>query len=110
MPTAPIVPIVDSVLPEPLSPMIPGLRESGVSLTRFGVTPVVVHTMVDVTMDAAGRADRRREGGDTTGGRHPAVLSRWAALLERLGVRPVRETPRRAAPVTGPVALDPPVL
>jgi hypothetical protein len=101
--------IVAAESPESLSPMIPGQYEPRGSLTRFAVTPDVVHTMVDRTIDAAGVADRQREGGGAPSERRPARVSRWAALMERLGVMRVRET-RPAVSVSAPVALNPPVL
>lgn len=105
MPVTPNSQIDAHVFPET---MIPGQREPG-SLTRFAVTPNVVQTMVDVTMDAAGRADRQREGGGAPSERRPAHASRWAALLERIGVRRGRQSPL-TAPVTDGVAVHPRVL
>lgn len=110
MPVPPNVPIDASVVPEPSLPMIPGQRESRNPLTRFGEVTPVVHTTVDVTMDSAGRADRRREGGGAPGERRPARPSRWATLLARLGVRRARATPPPTAPVTVSAVLNPPVL
>jgi hypothetical protein len=63
--------------------MIPGERESG-PLTRFAVSPEVVHSMVDVTMDAATIADRRREGGGAARERRPARVPPWTVLMQRV--------------------------
>jgi hypothetical protein len=97
MPVTPNTTMVASVSREPLSPMIPGQREPG-SLTRFAVTAGMVETMVDVRMDAAGRADRQREGGGAPSERRPARISRWRSLLERVAAWRARKTPIEVAP------------
>jgi hypothetical protein len=97
MPETPNTTMVASVTREPLLPMIPGQRESG-SLTRFAVMPGMVETMVDVRMDAAGRADRQREGGGAPSERRPARILRWRSLLQRVAAWRVRKTPLEVAP------------
>jgi hypothetical protein len=95
--------------PDALLAMIPGQREPG-SLTRFAGRPDMVQTMVDVTMDAAGRADRQREGGGAPSERRPAHVSRWAAVLARLQWWRVRHPPFEAPPAPKAVAVNPSVL
>jgi hypothetical protein len=98
MPVTSNVEMVGSRFPQPSSPMIPGQREAG-SLTRFAVTPDMVRTGADVTIDAAARADRQREGGGAPSERRPARLSRWAALVALIGAPRIRKTPLAAAVV-----------
>jgi hypothetical protein len=86
------------------SPMIPGQWEPG-SLTRFAVRPEVRQPMVDVTIDAATIADRKREGGGAARKRHPARVSPLTALMRRVLWR-IRETPQMDS-VREPVAVKP---
>ena len=95
--------------PETRQAMIPGQWEPG-SLTRFADSPAMVQTMVDVTLDAAGRADRQREGGGAPSERRPVRPSRWAAVVARMGRWGLRQAPREATPATAEVvAVSPPV-
>ena len=64
-------------------PMVPGRRERG-ALTRFAAGHAAVAATYDVSLDAALRADRQREGGGGPSERRPAVRSRWRAMLDRM--------------------------
>ena len=62
--------------------MIPGQREAS-ALTRFAASHPAVDYPVDITLDAAMVADRRREGGGAPSERGPIRVSRWTALKAR---------------------------
>ena len=64
-------------------PMIPGRREPG-DLTRFAAGRLPLETTIDVTVDAALRLDREREGGGAVSGPRRAMWFRWLPLLQRL--------------------------
>ena len=73
--------------------LIPGAWEPG-SLTRFAFRPEMSQPIVDVTIDAATLAERRREGGGTARKRQPARVLPMTALMR--GIRAmwrIRRTP-----------------
>ena len=78
--TTPNVTLVAAASPKPLLAMVPGESKSG-SLTQFAVTSAVAGTMVDVSMDAAVRADCERLGDGVPRERHPPRISRWTSLV-----------------------------
>lgn len=98
-----------SAPPEPSPLMIPGQREPG-PLTRFAPAPGIARMVVDGTLDAPGRADRRREGGGGPGERRAPGISRWTRLVTSLRGSRVRESRLRRAPATEAVALSPPTV
>ena len=66
--------------------MFPGRRENG-ALTRFASGRTGVQTTIDVTVDAALKTDRQREGGGAPSERRPADHSRWQVFLDAVGAR-----------------------
>lgn len=95
------------VAPVRASAMIPGAREPG-SLTRFAVRPEMSQPIVDVTIDAATLAERRREGGGAARKRHPARVLPLTALMRRIrAMWRIRRTPPPLVSVREPVAVEP---
>ena len=78
--TTPNIALVASASPKPSLTMVPGESESG-SLTQCAVTPGGVETMVDVTVDAAGRVDRQWKGDGVPRERRLPRPSPWMSLV-----------------------------
>jgi len=68
----------------------------------------MVQTIVDVTVDAAVRTERQREGGGALRERQPIRTSRWASVVARMGRWLRHHPPLEAAPATAVVAVNPP--
>ena len=100
--------ITSAGCPNAVAAMTPGQREPG-SLTRFAATPAMVETMVDVTMDTAGRTDRQREGGGAPSERRPYRPSRWATMRARIHQWRLRHSSLEATAAAAVVAVNPPV-
>ena len=66
--------------------MIPGQRDPG-TLTRFAAERLAVQTMADVTVDAALRADRQREGGGAASERRAVGRSLWRGFVDAVEAR-----------------------
>ena len=101
------VPNTTEVASAHASPMIPGAREPG-SLTRFAVRPEMSQPIVDVTIDAATLAERRREGGGTARKRYRARVLPLTPLMWRIrAMWRIRRTPPPLVAVREPVAVEP---
>lgn len=100
-------PLAETLMRASAPLMIPGEREAA-GLTRFAAACPVLPNAPDVTVDAALRADREREGGGASP-RRPAGHARWPGFVLAAVARWRGGRAGSPAPAVSPAAAVTPV-